>query len=51
MLATQLAGRTVIRVAHDRGQAATGSCPGWVYTMDEGRLRQAPVPAMLAVKS
>ncbi len=49
VLATQMADRTVIRVAHERGQA-TGSCPGWVYTMDEGRLRQAPVPAMLAVK-
>ncbi len=49
VLATQMADRTVIRVAHEPGQA-TGSCPGWVYTMDEGRLRQAPVPVMLAVK-
>jgi ATP-binding cassette subfamily C protein CydD len=45
VLATQMAGRTVIRVAHDRGQARSGR----VFTLREGRLRQAPQRTLLAV--
>ena len=47
VLATAMAGRTVIRVAHDGSRTGTDR----VLTLDHGRLLQAPAHALLAVTS